>query len=122
MATPSYRQFDHGFLLDATQMAWFWDQYVPEPGDRDNPAASPAHAPELKGLPPAIVVVAECDPLRDEGEAYASRLTEAGVDTRLLRYDGQIHGFAGMLGVLSDADRALADIAAELQPLLSARS
>jgi len=90
---PSHRDNGEGYLLTADAMTWFWNHYVPEPGDRSNPYASPLLAGDLSRLPPALVMTAEYDPLRDEGEAYAQALSAAGVDAKLVRYDGFIHGF-----------------------------
>ncbi len=89
-------------------MEWFWDHYVPEPARREEPYASPLRAKDLAGLPPAFVLTAEYDPLRDEGEAYAERLQRAGVPTRLKRYDGAIHGFFSM-GLLAQVARTAVD-------------
>ena len=90
---PSYRDNAEGYLLTADSMRWFWDHYVPTAQDRDNPYASPLLATDLSALPPALVMTAEFDPLRDEGEAYARALAAAGVDAGFIRYDGFIHGF-----------------------------
>src|SRR5207237_4540781 len=93
-ARPSYDEFADGFLLSARSVRWFWNQYL---GDREPDGyASPLGAPDLRGLPPARIIVAECDPLRDEGEAYAARLRDAGVDAVVSRYRGAIHGFVGL--------------------------
>lgn len=116
--TPSYRDNAEGYMLTADSMAWFWDHYA-KPADRANPYASPARASDLSGLPPALVVTAEFDPLRDEGEAYANALTAAGVATECERFDGMIHGFfpqgrtvpaaaAGMKRVCAALKRAFA--------------
>ena len=94
--TPSYRENAEGYLLTAEAMAWFWDHYIPNAEQRQNPYASPASAADLSGLPPALVLTAEFDPLRDEGEAYAKALANAGINTEQVRYDGLIHGFFGM--------------------------
>lgn len=114
MATASYRDFGTSHFLTAPRMAWYWDQYVPDRTQRANAYASPARAADLAGLPPAFIVTAEFDPLRDEGEAYAARLIHAGVDTRCLRVPGMTHGFLalGMMlpqsqAVLRECGRAL---------------
>jgi acetyl esterase len=99
---PSYRENAEGYLLTAKAMEWFWGHYVPEASRRREAYCAPIHAAELAGLPPALVQTAELDPLRDEGEAYARRLQEAGVATTLTRYDGLIHGYFAM-GALSPA-------------------
>jgi acetyl esterase/lipase len=100
--TGSYREFAAGPHLTAAAMAWFWDAYAPDPAQRAEPTASPLRAglDDLAGLPPAFVVVDENDVLRDEGEAYARRLTEAGVPTTSVRYNGTLHDFM-MLNPLS---------------------
>lgn len=93
--TPSYREFADGPHLTAKAMAWFWDAYLPEKDKRDEITASPLRASldDLAGLPEAFVLVDECDVLRDEGEAYARKLTAAGVRTTSARYNGTIHDF-----------------------------
>jgi acetyl esterase len=93
--TASYREFADGPYLTARAMAWFWDAYTTDPGQRAEITASPLRASldELAGLPPAFVVVDENDVLRDEGEAYARRLTQAGVPTTSVRYNGTLHDF-----------------------------
>ena len=92
MDTQSYRDNGEGYLLTADGMQWFWNQYCPVDA-RTDPLASPLHAADLSGLPPALVMTAEYDPLRDEGEAYGARLQAAGVPTDVQRFDGLIHGF-----------------------------
>jgi hypothetical protein len=93
--TASYREFADGPYLTARAMAWFWDAYTPDPGQRAEITASPLRASleELAGLPLAFVVADENDVLRDEGEAYARRLTQAGVPTTSVRYNGTLHDF-----------------------------
>ncbi|MGE3707206.1 MAG: alpha/beta hydrolase [Vicinamibacterales bacterium] len=91
--TVSYRDNADGYLLTRDSMVWFWTHYLEALEDGANPLASPLRAADLSGLPPAIVLTAEFDPLRDEGEAYAERLRAAGVPVEAYRYDGQIHGF-----------------------------
>jgi acetyl esterase len=100
----SYVENAEGYLLTTSAMQWFWDHYVPEETERQEAYCAPLRAAELAGLPPALVITAEFDPLRDEGEAYARRLEEAGVPTTLTRYDGMIHGFFGM-GLLAEGAR-----------------
>lgn len=104
--TPSYRENAQGFFLTGDHMRWFWEQYLGPGGDGGHPYASPLLADDLAGLPPAHIVTAECDPLRDEGEAYCRRLRAAGVAADLRRYDGMFHGFFGMGDLLDGARRA----------------
>lgn len=91
--TESYDVNGTGYFLTRDDMKWFWRHYLAEPADGDDPYASPLRAPNLAGLPPAMVVTAEYDPLRDEGETYGRRLQDAGVDTTIHRQDGVFHGF-----------------------------
>jgi acetyl esterase len=90
--TPSYTENADGYLLTKESMVWFWDHYLNSPAEGKDPKASPLQAKDLSGLPRALVVTCEYDPLRDEGEAYASRLIEAGVPVTAVRYNSQIHG------------------------------
>jgi acetyl esterase len=108
--TVSYRENGEGYLLTHADMVWFWDHYL---GDDDgyDPYASPLRAEDLSGLPPALVITAGFDPLRDEGEAYAHRLQEAGGSVTLTRYDGMIHGFFGMGAQLDAGKAAVAEAA-----------
>lgn len=105
--TPSYSENAQGYLLTREAMQWFWNHYVRDTADRENPYAAPLRAQQLAGLPPALVITAEFDPLRDEGEAYGARLREAGVPTQVTRYDGMIHGFFGMTMLLDKAKTAM---------------
>jgi acetyl esterase len=93
--TGSYHEFGEGHFLARDFMKYGWDLYVPDAKTRDNPYVSPLRASkeELTGLPPALVVTAENDPLRDEGEAYARKLKDAGVEVAAVRYNGTIHDF-----------------------------
>jgi acetyl esterase len=113
--TPSHRDNADGYLLTASLMRWFWECYLGPDGDGADPYASPARAGSLSGLPPALVVTAEYDPLRDEGEAYAAALSAAGVPTRVHRYDGQVHGFFANPAYGPLALRALDEAAAALR-------
>lgn len=96
-ARPSYLDADNELLLTRDAMIWSWNHYLPEACRRGEPDASPLHTENLQGLPPAVILTAEHDVLRDEGEAYAARLQEAGVPTDLQRYAGQMHGFFTLL-------------------------
>jgi acetyl esterase len=119
--TDSYREFADGPFLTAKAMAWFWDAYTPDPAQRADITASPLRASlsDLAGLPPAFVIVDENDVLRDEGEAYARRLTEAGVPTTSLRYNGILHDFM-MLNPLRDTHAARAATAQAIAVLKAA--
>jgi acetyl esterase len=107
--TRSYRQFAEGYHLRRDVMMWFWDQYTRDPSDREQITASPLRATteQLAGLPPALVITGEADPLRDEGEAYASKLRSAGVPVAAVRYEGTIHDFV-MLDPLAETQAARA--------------
>ncbi len=115
--TPSHREFakDSYYILSRADMEWFWGHYLANAEDHANPYACPAYAKTLRGLPPAFVITAEFDPLRDEGEAYAARLRDEGVNVALKRYDGVTHGFFGMPTVLDISKRAIADAGAALR-------
>lgn len=105
--TRSYQDNATGYLLTRSAMQWFWDHYVPG-AETHNPAyASPLRATNLRDLPPALVITAEFDPLRDEGEAYARALAAAGVDTGHTRYDGVVHGFFGMHSTVAKSPAAI---------------
>ncbi|MPY92194.1 MAG: alpha/beta hydrolase fold domain-containing protein [Acidimicrobiia bacterium] len=95
--TPSYVDPENQLLLTRDAMVWFWDHYAPDASRRTEPDASPLRAESLAGLPPAVVITAEHDVLRDEGEAYAHRLEEAGVPVDFKRHDRQAHGFFTIL-------------------------
>nr|WP_245244483.1 alpha/beta hydrolase [Streptomyces palmae] len=95
MDTPSYRRFAEGYFLSRAAMRDYWQQYAPDPRDRAQDTVSPLRAPTrcLVGLPPTLLITAEADVLRDEGEAYAARLRQADVPVVSIRYHGTIHGF-----------------------------
>jgi acetyl esterase/lipase len=109
--TPSYHQFAEGYFLRRDAMQWFWDQYTADPAERAQITASPLRATteQLAGLPPALVITGEADVLRDEGEAYANKLRQAGVPVIAVRYQGIIHDFV-MLNALRGTHAAEAAI------------
>lgn len=113
--TPSYVEFAEGFGLTSEGMRWFWQQYLGPDGDAADPGASPLRARDLRGAAPALVQTAKADVLRDEGEAYARRLGDAGVPVTLTRYGGMVHGFLRHAGIVDRAHDALDEIAAALR-------
>jgi acetyl esterase len=115
--TASWREYADGHYLTAAGMRWYWDHYL-GPADGLAPDASPLRAAFARELPPALVVGAEHDILRDEGEAYAARLAEAGVDARAIRVTGMVHGFFRWRSVTPAADTALQESAAALRAAL----
>jgi acetyl esterase/lipase len=119
--TPSYHQFAEGYFLRRDAMQWFWDQYTTDEAERAQITASPLRATteQLTGLPPALVITGEADVLRDEGEAYAAKLREAGVPVTAVRYQGIIHDFV-MLNALRETHAAEAAIAQAVATLKKA--
>jgi acetyl esterase len=113
--TPSYRENATGYVLTREGMRWFFRQYLAREEQGREPYASPLRASSLAGLPPALVQTAECDPLRDEGEAYAARLRDAGVPVTVTRYPGVFHGFLRMTNILDKAKAARDEIAGALR-------
>jgi acetyl esterase/lipase len=113
--TPSYHEHATGYLLTREAMRWFWRHYLAREEQGNEPYASPLLASSLAGLPPALVITAGCDPLRDEGEAYAARLRDAGVPVTLTRYEGIFHGFIRMTRLHDKAKAALDEIAGSLR-------
>jgi acetyl esterase len=117
MTSASIAENGEGYFLTRRDMAWFYQQYLPA-GPASAPEADLAHA-DVAGVAPAIVATAEFDPLRDEGAAYAGRLTSAGVPTQYVPGSGLIHGFASFLGVVDAADAMVAAILHRLTEMLS---
>jgi acetyl esterase len=114
----TYLDPENQLMLTRDSMVWFWDHYAPEPADRLSPDASPLRVTDLSGLPAAIVLTAEHDVLRQEGEEYAERLRRAGVPVQLRRCAGQMHGFFPMLNILPGSADGISYIAEQLGPML----
>jgi acetyl esterase len=115
---PSHRENGEGYFLTIDDMEWFHNNYLPSPDDGNDPLASPLHAEDLSGLPPAIVVTAEFDPLRDDGDAYAEALQKAGVKVIHRRFDGLVHGFFGFGPFSAMASQAIEQVCEDLRELL----
>ena len=113
--TASYHQCAEGFGLMRDAMRYFWESYLTRPADGDDPYASPLRAPDLTGLPPALIQTAQYDVLRDDGEAYAARLRRAGLPVRCTRYLAMNHGFVQFAGQYVQGRVALDEIAAAIQ-------
>ena len=113
--TASYQQNADGYGLTQDTMRWYWDHYLANDADATNPYAAPMRAEDLSGLPAALVITAEFDPLRDEGEAYAHLLEAAGVPTQCTRYDGMTHGFFGQSAVMDKGKQAISEASAALK-------
>jgi acetyl esterase len=120
MTSPSISENATAPILTKSVMAWFVDHYVRNDADRKNIQASPLVATDelLKRMPPALVVTAQFDPLRDEGEAYGKRLVENGVNCTITRYNGAFHGFFNMITLLDDAQSAHAQASTLLKKYL----
>jgi acetyl esterase len=114
----SHRENAEGYGLSVETMRWFWANYLPDWASADDPEVSPLRAPDLGGVCPALVITAEYDPLRDEGELYARRLADAGVPVAHSRYDGQIHGFFRMPGVTDRSNDAIGEVATAVRAAL----
>ncbi len=119
LSLASYRENGEGYLLTTDTMAWFWDHYCPDHGKRAQWEASPMQAENHAGLPPALIVTAEFDPLRDEGEAYAATLKAAGVDAQAIRFDGLIHDFLATAQLFPVSREAFDRVAGLLSEKLS---
>lgn len=117
--TSSYDKFAEGYIPMRATMQWYWDQYLANAVDGRNPYASPLRARDLSGVPPATILTAGFDPLRDEGRAYAERLRQDGVSVTHSEYKDMIHGFASFPDHFDRANEAREEIAAELRERLS---
>jgi acetyl esterase len=114
----SHAKYGEGYFLDTASMSWFQHNYLPAEPDYRDWRASPLLASNFSGLPPALIMTAECDPLVDDARAYASKLGDAGVAVRYSEYAGMIHGFVTMGSILPDASRAIDEMAAALRDAL----
>jgi acetyl esterase len=119
--SPSMREYSHDHFLTRESMDWFIESYMAPASDRRSPYASPWYA-DLAGLPAAMVITGECDPLCDQGEAYARKLQSAGVAVELKRYDGMIHPFISLAGIIDAGRTAIADAASAVRQALTART
>ena len=119
--TQSYADNGEGLLLQRATMQWFWAHYLGAQDLGKDPYLAPLRADSLGGLPPAFVMSSEFDPLRDEGEAYAARLRDAGVEVPARRYEGMLHGFLWTLGATPSGAVALDDLAQALRSMVGAR-
>jgi acetyl esterase len=117
--TASYRENGTGFVLTTDDMRWFWRHYLSREEQGREMTASPIRAKSLADLPPALVITAGCDPLRDEGDAYAGRLRDAGVAVTLTPYPGMFHGFLRMTRILDQSRVLLDEIAGALKKALA---
>ena len=117
--TASYRENGTGFVLTTDDMRWFWRHYLSREEQGREMTASPIRAKSLADLPPALVITAGCDPLRDEGDAYAARLRDAGVAVTLTQYPGMFHGFLRMTRILDQSRVLLDEIAGALKKALA---
>jgi acetyl esterase len=115
---PSHRENGRGYFLTIDEMEWFHANYLPDAEAGRDPLASPLHADDLAGLPPAVIATAEFDPLRDDGDAYAEALVAAGVRVIHRRFDGLVHGFFGLGPFSAMADAAIRQVCADLRELL----
>jgi len=118
--TPSSREYAQGPLLTQDDVLWFWEQYLTDPAEAGDYRASPLRAASHAGLPPHFVATAECDPSRDDAEAFAAKLAAAGVTVEAKRYPGMVHGFASWVGFLPGAREAMQDAATFLKAHLAA--
>jgi acetyl esterase/lipase len=113
--SPSMQEYSKDHFLTLDSMNWFTENFLPNRDAGLEPTASPMNATSFQGLPPAMIITAECDPLRDQGEAYARKLQDAGVAVELKRYEGMIHPFFQFAGVLDTAKVAMADAASAVR-------
>jgi acetyl esterase len=114
------REFAEGHFLTSGFIDWCYGSYIPSRDQRRNAYASPMNAHDLRGLPPAMIITGECDPLRDQGEKYAEKLRQAGVAVELKRYEGMIHPFVSLAGIVDAGRDAINESAAAVRQALTA--
>jgi len=119
LSHPSINQFGNGYLLEKEALDWYISRYLPQGIKRDDPRVSPLFQPQFEGLPPALIITAEFDPLKDEGEAYAYKLQTASVPTTLTCYSGMLHGFFQMGGVIDEGRKAIEQVGHALKEVFS---
>lgn len=117
--TPSYQKYADGYFLSRDAMIWYWNHYLARDEDAANPYAAPLQATELSGLPPAIVLVAECDPLCDEGLVYAEKLQAHGTEVVTLTAQGLLHGFLRRPDVFPEVDPLMTELAARCREIIN---
>ena len=120
MAKNGFRVMDSD--LHTMEPDGLWEKYLDDPSQVRHPHASPLHAPDLRGLPPALVITAEYDPLRDEGERYGERLRQASVPVTISRHDGVVHGFFFFSGLVGKTDAALEEACTWLRGAFAGRA
>lgn len=120
--TESRKKFGENYFLTTADIDYFSAFYLPDPADRNHPQVSPLLAQDFSNLPPALIITAELDPLRDEGQAYGDRLKTAGVPVEMSCYPGTIHAFVNLAGILSQGREALAESAAALKRAFSSQN
>jgi acetyl esterase len=118
LKSPSYSDNATGYYLTAEQMRWFWSKYAGE-SPRTHPYLSPLFATDLRAQPSALIITAEFDPLRDDGERYAARLRDDGVAVELRRVEGQIHSFMGLLATVPEARECWTLVASRVRAALT---
>lgn len=118
--TESMSEITDELFFNVKSVKWYWGMYLNSAEDANNPLASPLRAADLSGLPPATIITAEFDPLRDESELYAKRLVDHGVPAEIIRYNGMIHGFFTMVGILDTAREAVSAASARLAAAFTA--
>jgi acetyl esterase len=116
--TVSYNEYAQGYILEKENMMWFWDQYVSNIKERNNPYVAPLRETNFYGLPPALVITAECDPLCSEAEAYASKLRDSKIPVLYQKFAGMVHGFLKWYGVVDKATMAMIFLSAMLKRVL----